>query len=202
MAQIREGCFRVIATNPEDIDFVNLHRSPGKLVSIEREHRLYSDSLEERLSNLKPGNCVTATIQSEDVYRVDGIWRALEIERFEKTELHAVEVDEIITPDMMLMEGAFEDGQSEPKVVHSDGKRVGYKIGLPDSRGSEAHGPVMTTYKECYKTLKSFGSPPYEIISITQPKIPLEIRYYLAEKGTSIASDILDASEYLVGQSR
>lgn len=202
MAQIRDGCFRVIATNPQDIDLVNLHNSPGKLVSIESEHELYSDELEASLSDLKPGNCITASIQSEDVYRIDGIWRALEIERFDETELHAVEVDELIVQDMMLMEGAFEDGQSDPKIVNSDGKRIGFKIGLPDSRGSNAHGPVVTTYKQCYKILKSFGPPPYEILSLTQPGIPLEIRYYLSEKGTRIASDIIDSSEYLVGQSR
>jgi hypothetical protein len=202
MAQIRDGCFRVVAVNREDLDLVNLHTSKGKFVTVEREHQDYSEEFSEKIGTVNPGNCIHATIQSEDVYRPDGIWRFLNLECFDATELHALEVDNIPAQDMLLMEGAFENGRSNPEKVKEDGSVIGFKIGIADSRGRTAHGPVVTDYKECYKTLQKYGSPPFEIISITQEGIPLEIRYYIAKKGSEIASTIIESGDYLVGQDR
>lgn len=202
MAQIRQGCFRVVASNDQDLDLVNLHNSKGRFVSVEADHQRYSDDLNERIASIVPGNCIQATIQSEDVYRPDGIWRFLQVECFDETELHAVEVDNIVAQDMLLMQGAFEKGRSETEEIQENGRAIGFKIGIADSRGATAHGPVVTDYKECYKFLEKYSSPPFEIVSLTQQGIPLEIRYYLAEKGTDTATEIIEAGEYLVGQER
>lgn len=202
MAQIRDGCYRVVAVNREDIDLVNLHDSPGKVVSVEVEHREYSDEFESQISELLPGNCVRATIQSEDIYRPDGIWRFLEFDCFENTELHAVRVDEMIPQDLIFLDEAMEHGQSSPEVIEEDGRKVGFKIGRLDQRGPVVHGPAVTTYKESYKTLKKFGDPPYEIVSIVSNGVPMEVRYYFAEKGTNLSERIIESGEYLVGHNR
>ena len=201
MAQIRDGCYRIVAVNREDVDLVNLHKSPGKVVSVEREHREYSDGFESQISGLLPGNCVHATIQSEDIYRPDGIWRFLEFNCFENTELHALEVDEFILQDLIFLDEVIESGQSSLEVVEEDGEKVGFKLGLSDRRGPVVHGPVMTTYKEIYK-LKRYGDPPYEIVSIVSNGVPMEVRYYFAEKGTNLSQEIIESGEYLVGHNR
>ena len=202
MAQIRDGCYRIVAVNREDVDLVNLHKSPGKVVSVEREHREYSDGFESQISGLLPGNCVHATIQSEDIYRPDGIWRFLKFNCFENTELHAIKVDEFILQDLIFLDEVIENGQSSPEVIEEDGQKVGFKLGLSDQRGPVAHGPVVTTYKEIYKTLKRYGDPPYEIVSIVSDGVPMEVRYYFAEKGTNLSQDIIESGEYLVGHNR
>lgn len=202
MAQIQDSCFRVLSVNDEDLDLIDLHRGRGHIVSVERRHDMYSSDIESQIDSLRPGNCIKALLQSEDIYRPDGIWRFLEFTRFEETELHALKVDNIRAQDMLLMEGAFENGQSSPELIKSEGEVLGYKIGISDSRGGEAYGPVVTTYDEIYDTLGRYDEPPYEIISITEDGVPLEIRYYLKEKDTDIASRIIDAGEYLLGHKR
>lgn len=202
MAQIRDGCYRIIAVNREDIDLVNLHDSPGKMVSVEVEHREYSDDLESQISELLPGNCIRATIQSEDIYRPDSIWRFLEFNCFENTELHAVRVDELISQDLIFLGEAMEQGQSSPEVIEENGRKVGFKFGRLDQRGPVVHGPAVTTYKEIYKPLKKFDDPPYEIVSIVSNGVPMEVRYYFAEKGTNLSERIIESGEYLVGHSR
>lgn len=202
MAQIRDGCFRVIAINNEDIDLVNLHRSKGYVVTVERSHQMYSEDFENRLDKLNPGNCINASLQSQDIYRPDSIWRILEFECFDETEIHALKLEDIVVQDLLLMDGAFENGQSKPEIVEENGEPIGFKIGRPDKRGSDPHGPIVSEYRECYKTLKRYGNPPYEIISYTDSENPLEIRYYLSEKDTDIATEIIEAGEYLVGHER
>lgn len=202
MAQIRDGCYRVLAVNREDIDLVNLHDSPGKAVSVESEHREYSDEFESKISELLPGNCIHATIQSEDIYRPDGIWRFLEFDCFETTELHAIRVDEFIPQDLIFLDGVTEQGQSSPEVIEEDGRKIGFKFGRLDQRGPVVHGPVVTSYKEVYKTLKKFGEPPYEIVSIVSDGVPMEVRYCFAEKGTNLSERIIESGEYLVGHNR
>lgn len=201
MAQIKDGCFRVLAVNHEDFDLINLHNSPGTVLSVERHHNQYSTGLEEQINRLNPGNCINAKIQSEDVYQVDGIWRILDMDCFEETELHALEVDQL-SPEMPLILEAIESGQSSPETIESNGRKIGFKVAKKDPRGKVAHGPPVTTYIECHKTLRTFGEPPYEIISLTDADTPAEVRYYLSKKGTDVADRIIDEGEYLVAQDR
>ena len=202
MAQIRDGCYRIVAVNREDIDLVNLHDSPGKVVSVEVHHREYTDEFESQISELLPGNCIRATIQSEDIYRPDGIWRFLEFHCFEDTELHAIKVDELIPQDLIFLEEAMDHGQSSPEIIKEDGRKVGFKVGRLDQREPVVHGPAVTTYKEMYETLKKFGDPPYEVVSIVSNGVPMEVRYYFAEKGTKMSRKIINSGEYLVSNNR
>jgi len=78
MAQIRESRFAVGGVNERDIDLVDF--TGGGLVTVETEHRYYSDDFEQEISRLSEGDILNAQIQGEDILQPNAIWRFLEFE--------------------------------------------------------------------------------------------------------------------------
>lgn len=198
MAQIRDGCYRVVAKSEEDMDLLDLHE--GGLVAVENQHDDYSGEIESDLSRIEPGNCINAVIQSEDVYRPDGIWHFLELDVYEETEYHALNMDHI-TPDIHLIDGVFKKGQSPPELIKEGETPVGFKIARQDTK-TIGTGPVRANFKETYTTLSKFDNPPYEILSLFEEEIPFEIRYYMSKKGTNTAKNLIEAGNYVFGHKR
>lgn len=192
MAQIRETCFRLTNIHDIDIDLADLHS--GFPVTVEYEHSSYTPNLESKIESLCEGNLIYCEIQSEDVLQTDGIWRFLDLECIDKSELSFVEEAPLpeergqqIGYSIVTEGGAYEkytpDGYDDLTVIligsHFDEKEW----------NQLKHDP----YQEVYSWFTE--DPPYDIIHQKIPEEGFKLSYHLSETGTQYAEDLKEGDE-------
>lgn len=192
MAQIREGCYRVMDISPSDIDLVDLHNPTPFPVSVESEHPAYSDDINDGIEELQKGNVINAKIQSDDVLHIDGIWKFIEIDVVTNTL--------ISTFDHQPISGRLEQDEGfrlqtaggvydEFTAGDAETVRVVKTIDHED-KGDWRNFSYLDAHKGVSRLFDKDASPPYEIIHMREPEEELIKSYYIDDIGTDFAEKV------------
>ncbi|WP_148860785.1 hypothetical protein [Natronococcus pandeyae] len=187
MAQIMESCYRIVNAHEDDIDLIDMHANISCPVSVETDHESYDSEFKSSIDDLKPGNVIRATIQSEDVLWIDGIWRVLE---FEVVEDSILEYNSSLSGEDMsrranelgyrLLSRGGTERQAE---ITFAGQAVGYLRIKSDPDGeiwSEVGPTGVNPRKEIYDILNEISDPPYKIVHKKLENESHIISYYIS----------------------
>jgi hypothetical protein len=170
-----------------DIDLADLHS--GFPVTVEREHSSYTSDLESKIESLGEGNVVSCELQSEDVLQTDGIWRFLDLDRVDNSNISFVQ--EAPLPEERAQQISYrivtEGGAYEEYTLDGYGDLTVILIG---SHFDEEKWKQLRydPYREVYSWFTE--DPPYEIIHQKIPDEGFKLSYHLSETGTQYAEDL------------
>ncbi|KDE56655.1 hypothetical protein EL22_25580 [Halostagnicola sp. A56] len=197
MPQIIESRFRVLEFDDEDAllnDIVDI----GSPVHVNKEREEYSETLQNKINGLNPGNVIEAEIQSRSITRQDDIWKFIDLKVTDETRFHFIEdADNHSSHVPELATKAENIGENTARTaISSDGEPIGFITVAQDQGDRFWYGLRMgtNTHEFDIQNLEPIDEPPYEVIYARNSDRSRIVFYHLVEKGTDVAEAVLSAN--------
>lgn len=197
MGQLIESRFRVLEIDMDDVLLTDI-ADAGFPVHVSKERSGYSDSLQNAVNELEPGNVIEAEIQSDSISIQDDTWDFVQLTVTEKTRFHFIEdagKHSSHVEDMMDVI-ANSNRNLTRQYLTSNGERIGFlTVGV--DKGDRFWSGLrsgLNSHEFDLQNLEKIGRPPYEAIYTRTPDKSYMIFYHFRNIGTEVAQAILNAN--------
>lgn len=197
MSKIIESRFRVLQFDEEDALLVDVE-DMNLPVYVNKRREEYSETLQNKIDDLNPGNIIEAEIQSESITRQDDIWKFIDISITDETRFYFIEDADSYSSHVSELASKIESTRENTvrTSISSDGELIGFiTVGLDQGDGFWRGLQTGTnTHENDIENLESIDDPPYEVIYTRNSDESLLVFYHFAKKGTDPAQTILSAN--------